>query len=126
MDVHRRIQQAICGPDTGEDSKGFLTDFYCRQMRDAVHSVMIAMAYEQRTTGGRRPRSDVDGLHGGFIRQYAVCVHDGLPRSGVRGPNAPIESSPNVSQALYLDFEKLQTISKYELFALLRGTHWTE
>jgi len=89
-------------------------------MRDAVHSVMIARACE------RRAQEDVDqgAMWADFMEELYINSRFAFMMACLAlesGANALIESSPNISSALYQDFEKLRTISKYELFALLRG-----
>jgi hypothetical protein len=88
-------------------------------MLEAVHSVMYSrqldrLAQEEGITAVGNEHAEDAGINARYAFMMA-CI------AAESGANALIEASPGVSHALYEDFEQLQVLSKYELFALIRG-----
>lgn len=95
--------------------------FYCGLMVEAVHAVVSSHDLNQQAL-----RFD----HEGSSAAYEYCAQAGMmARYGFltgciaveSAANAILEGTPGICKSLYADLEKLSTLNKFDVFALVQG-----
>jgi hypothetical protein len=89
-------------------------------MMEAVHSAYSAHQWRSASSC-ESDRGDTlsayeCGTNAGIAARYAFCT---ACIAAEAGANALLRSTPGISTSLYRDLEKLQTLNKYEVFALV-------
>lgn len=105
---------------TDESVAGVEANYYCGIMSEAVTAAVAAHDWiAQATAEGDTASGHECQQNSGILARYAfmtACI------AAEAGANALLETAPNVRSSLYRDLERLQTLNKYELYALVNGT----
>jgi hypothetical protein len=107
-----------------DDFDGFelVADSYCAHMVEAVHAIVhasdIRQMWELHDNPGSAEWYDL-AEESMMLAKYGfllACI------ATEAGANSLLKNTCNLPTALYSDLEKLQTLNKFELFALVNGT----
>jgi len=96
------------------------THYYCGIMLEAVTAAVAAHDWVAQAAAEGDTASGYEcHQNSGILARYAfmtACI------AAEAGANALLEAAPSVRSSLYRDLEKLQTLNKYEVYALVNGT----